>query len=166
MTAHDAAHTPFPATGHDHDRCVADALARAETLCAARGARLTRTRRAVLEIVWEGHGPVGAYAILDRLREQKVAAAAPPTVYRALDFLIAHGLVHRIESVNGFVGCPHPDEPHGGQFLLCTRCGRAAELDDASIRDAIDRHASALGFRIDRRTVEASGLCAACAAHC
>lgn len=152
---------PFPAPGHDHGRCVASAIARAETLCAARGARLTGLRRQVLELVWESHGPIGAYDLLDRLRGLR-GGAAPPTVYRALDFLMEQGLVHRIARLNAFVGCDHPDAPHQGQFLICTDCGTAAELNEPDIATAIDRRAASLGFRVDQRTVEVTGLCPRC----
>ncbi|MGE0723277.1 MAG: Fur family transcriptional regulator [Alphaproteobacteria bacterium] len=154
-------HDAFPAPTHDHGRCIADALDRAEALCAGRGARLTGLRRQVLELVWESHGPIGAYDLLDRLRKIR-SGAAPPTVYRALDFLIDQGLVHRIARLNAFIGCAQPDAPHQGQFLICTRCGSAAELDEPEIARAIERRASGLGFRVEHQTVEVVGLCPRC----
>ncbi len=161
MTKANAELGGFAAEGHDHDRCVADALAAAESVCHARGARLTPLRRAVLEVVWESHEPIGAYDIL-RTLQARGRRAAPPTVYRALDFLGAHGLVHRIESLNAFVGCPAPDRPHAGQFLICRLCGAAAELADPSVRAAIDAGAARAGFAVEDRTVEVTGLCPAC----
>jgi Fur family zinc uptake transcriptional regulator len=152
----------FPRTGHDHAGCIASALDAAETRCAERGARLTPLRRRVLEIVWRGHAPVGAYDVLDRLRESGAGSATPPTVYRALDFLMEHGLVHRIESLNAFIGCNHPDEAHSGQFLICRDCGLVAELDDAEIADVLTSKARALGFAEERATVELRGLCPDC----
>jgi len=152
---------PFPPTDHDHRRCVADAVAAAERLCAQEGLSFTALRRRVLELVWSSHGPVGAYELLDALRGEG-RRAAPPTVYRALEFLRAHGLVHRIESLNGFIGCARPDRRHGGQFLICRDCGAAAELDDAAIADAVRRRASELGFAVDRQTIEISGQCPRC----
>src|SRR5919198_1183629 len=117
----------FRSEPHDHGACIETALDRAAALCERRGAQLTPLRREVLRLVWRGHAPVGAYDLLEALRTRK-RGAAPPTVYRALDFLIAHGLVHRIETRNAFVGCEHPGEAHAGQFLLCDACGKAAEL--------------------------------------
>src|SRR5919204_1424092 len=99
--------SPFQAASHDHDSCIDRALDRAAQLCEERGARLTALRREVLALVWRGHEPVGAYAILEALRRSH-PGAAPPTVYRALDFLIEHGLIHRIESLNAYVGCSRP----------------------------------------------------------
>ncbi|MDX1710009.1 MAG: transcriptional repressor, partial [Rhodovibrionaceae bacterium] len=125
---HDGGKSAFPAPEHDHRHCVEQALGEAADLCRQRGARLTPIRRRVLELVWASHKAVGAYEILDALRSEH-AGAAPPTVYRALDFLIAQGFVHRIESLNAFVGCPHPADRHAGQFLICLDCGAAAELD-------------------------------------
>src|SRR5690606_28474545 len=122
---------------HDHARCVAAALAAAETLCQRRGARLTVLRRRVLELIWSSHEPVGAYDILQRLTEDG-RRAAPTTVYRALDFLAAHRLIHRLASRNAYIGCRHPDESdHEGQFLICTGCGTVAELHDRRIGEAI-----------------------------
>lgn len=151
----------FPVPDHDHGRCVAHALEAAEAECRRRGARLTDVRRRVLELVWHSHAPVGAYALLETLGREGFCAA-PPTVYRALDFLLAHGLIHRIERLNAFAGCTRPGTPHAGQFLLCERCGAAAELDDPAIDAAISAAAGRLGFTVARQTVEVDGLCPAC----
>lgn len=152
----------FPGPGHDHERCIAEAIAAAAELCTARRVRLTDTRRRVLELVWRSHAPIGAYELLDILRSQG-RRAAPPTVYRALDFLLAQGLVHRIESRNAFIGCINPRQPHDGQYLICRECGTLAELADAAISRNIARHAKNLGFRVDHQTVEVAGLCGCCA---
>jgi Fur family zinc uptake transcriptional regulator len=148
---------------HDHRRCVADALEAAEGVCKARGVRLTPIRRRVLELVWESHRPAGAYAILDAFKPDH-PAAAPATVYRALDFLLDQGLVHRIQSLNAFVGCDDPAHPHRGFFLICTECGDAAEVEDAGIERAMERSVGRLGFAINSRTLEARGVCRRCRA--
>jgi Fur family zinc uptake transcriptional regulator len=153
-----------PAADHDHGRCIDQALAQAATLCARRGARLTELRRRVLELVWQDHGAVKAYDILERLGADH-GPAKPPTVYRALDYLIAHGLVHRLESLNAFVGCPAPERAHDGQFLICAGCGQVTELDAPPVRATITRAATAEGFAVERRTVEVHGLCRACQAQ-
>jgi Fur family transcriptional regulator, zinc uptake regulator len=151
----------FPKTGHDHEHCVATALTAAESVCAGAGERLTPIRKRVLELVWGSHRPIGAYAILDQLKDGN-RNAAPPTVYRALEFLLERGLIHRIESLNAFVGCSHPGESHLVQFLICRSCGMTAELDDRRLAEAIGRSASEQGFNIQSRVVELSGTCAAC----
>ena len=155
--------TLFPAQSHDHGRCIADALDGAEALCTRRGARLTTLRRRVLELVWERHEPVRAYDILDSLRAGR-PGAAPPTVYRALDFLLGHGLIHRIESLNAYVGCGEPRASHTGQFLICDDCGAVGEIDDAEISGLIAEKADAMGFAVLRQTVEVMGRCPGCAA--
>lgn len=138
-----------------------DALARAESLCADAKARLTPLRRRVLELVWSSHEPVGAYEILSRLSEEQ-GRTAPPTVYRALDFLLELGLVHRIESLNAFVGCPDPTRVHNSQFLICEGCRTAVELESGALDRAITGSAADLGFAVSGRVVEVRGLCRTC----
>ena len=147
---------------HDHAHCVTGAMASAETICRVRGARLTGHRRRVLEIIWKSHVPIGAYDILAALSPDD-RAIAPPTVYRALEFLQAHGLVHKIESLKAYVGCQHPGHDHVGQFLICQDCGNAAEIDDPKIDQAIQGRAAAAGFRVTETTLEVRGICPSCA---
>ncbi len=154
---------PFAGGGHDHRHCVVAALDAAAGLCERQGVRLTTLRRRVLELVWRGHQPRGAYDILEDLHREG-RRAAPPTVYRALEFLRLHGLIHRIESLNAFIGCVAPDEPHSGHFMICNGCGGAAEVNDQSIGDALRRSASRSGFVIERQIIELRGLCPACQA--
>jgi Fur family zinc uptake transcriptional regulator len=137
-------------------------LERADALCRQRGARLTAQRRQVLGIVWAAQRPVGAYEILDALRAA-VPGAAPPTVYRALEFLVEQGLVHRLETLHAFVGCAHPDVPHAGQFLICRSCGAVRELEDPLVSRSVLAAADATGFRPEHPVVEISGRCARCA---
>lgn len=150
-----------PSPGHDHRRCVDGAMTAAELHCRRAGARFTTLRRRVLELIWDSHEPVGAYALLDSLRKEGLAAA-PPTVYRALDFLLGLGLIHRLQSLNAFVGCPRPDGRHFGQFLLCTHCGMVVELEDAAIAQAVVGGATRMGFVVGRQTVEIEGVCRDC----
>ena len=153
----------FAPKTHDHAACVAEAMVRAEGLCKARGLRLTELRRAVLELVWGSHKPVGAYDLLEELSKRR-GRVAPPTVYRALDFLLANGLVHRIESMNAFVGCAAgPGQPHQSSFVICTDCGRAAELDDPRIAAALEMTLQDSGFHVARHTIEVAGRCRDCA---
>jgi Fur family transcriptional regulator, zinc uptake regulator len=154
-TAKAASHT------HDHDHCVEDALAAAEKVCAAKHLRFTPLRRRVLELVWSSHKPVGAYALLDSLRNEDLGSA-PPTVYRALDFLIENGLIHRIERMNAFVGCSHPGESHRGFFLICSECGNAEELDGESLSESISTSAARRGFAARDMTLEVTGVCGDC----
>lgn len=154
--------TPLANRPHDHSHCVHSALAEADALCVRQGLRLTALRRRVLELVWQSHKPLGAYDILAVLSEQDGRRAAPPTVYRALDFLLENGLVHRIASLNAFMGCSHPGHVHQGQFLICRECHVALELEQSSISDAIVASAKNVGFTVETQTVEVVGLCASC----
>ena len=152
---------PFPAAEHDHNHCLEQALEAAETICRERGLRLTAIRRRVLELIWNSHRPVGAYDILDALSKDG-KRAAPPTVYRALGFLIEAGLVHRLDSLNAFVGCADPHQEHTGQFLICRDCRLVAELDDDDIVNAVHEKAAAMGFTAVRQILEIEGLCPDC----
>jgi len=155
---------PLAAKPHDHNRCIEDAIASAEQICVKNGVRLTDLRRRVLELIWQSHKPVTAYDLLDRLKEEK-RNAAPPTVYRALDFLRENGLVHRLHSLNAFLGCDHPEGVHRGGFLICTKCHAVTEIcDSAPLRDAITAEADARDFQITGSMVEILGLCSLCRA--
>lgn len=151
---------------HDHSACAATALDRAERVCAERSARLTPIRRRVLELLWETHQPIGAYDILDRLKEAGFSAQ-PPAVYRALDFLIAHGLAHRIASASAYIGCSVADGEAtrcAAHFVLCRSCGQAAELTDPELDAAIAAAVKRIGFSAEDVTLEIAGLCRACSA--
>jgi Fur family zinc uptake transcriptional regulator len=162
MSGFTTAATSFATASHDHRKCIDGALRRAQSLCARQGARLTAQRRRVLELVWGSHKPVGAYELLARFAEAEGRSTAPATVYRALEFLQSHGLVHRIESLNAYVGCAHPERRHAGQFLICSDCGSAAELHDPNVVSAIAKGAAKAGFEIHRQTVEVEGRCPQC----
>ncbi|MBV9783985.1 MAG: transcriptional repressor [Acidisphaera sp.] len=144
-------------------------LDRAEGLCRRRGAQLTELRRYVLGLILDSPKPVGAYDLLDRLRARR-KGAAPPTIYRALEFLLEQELIHKLERLSAFVGCVHAtEEAHGHrpedavQFLICNRCGQAAELTDKQIGRALVGAARRLGFTLSGSTVEVNGVCAVCA---
>ena len=146
---------------HKHSSCVTAALNAAATNCRVDGQRLTPLRRRVLELVWSSHEPVKAYDILDAMRDEK-RGAAPPTVYRALDFLQEQGLVHKIESLNSYIGCGAPGHEGTGQLLICRECGEVAEIDDPEIIELIAAKSRNLGFEISSPTIEIAGLCGRC----
>lgn len=148
---------------HDHAACVADAVAAAEALAVKSAVRLTPLRRRVLELICASHAPVGAYDLLERLGNEREGKAAPPTVYRALEFLLGHGLIHRINSLNAYVACFGPHRPHDACLFICERCRTVDESEAQGLRRAIDREATAAGFSVRHQTIEVSGLCRACA---
>ncbi|MWJ28189.1 transcriptional repressor [Halomonas sediminis] len=136
-------------------------LKQAEHQCQERGVRFTPMRRRVLELIAENGGGLKAYDLLDQLTTEH-AAARPPTVYRALEFLIGQGLVHRIESQNAYVACACPEHAHGFQFLICRFCGHVEELHLDDVTRKLSKHATSQGFRVERQTIELLGLCEAC----
>ncbi|CAN5244960.1 transcriptional repressor [soil metagenome] len=152
----------FPAAQHDHDHCTSDLVTRAERICARRGSRLTAQRRDVLACVAQSHAAAGAYEIIERMAVQG-PRPAPITVYRALDFLLAHGLVHKIESRNAYVACSHAHDGEPAALLVCEACGNVSELDVPEAFDALAHKATAQGFRSARAIVELTGRCGACA---
>ena len=151
----------FPAPHHNHAKCTAELLSRAERTCERRGSRLTGQRRDVLNCVAQSHSAVGAYDIIERMAGHG-PRPAPITVYRALDFLEAHGLVHKIESRNAFVACTHPHDGQPAAMLVCERCGLVAELDAPEMFGALQSVAKAQGFDVRRSVVELTGLCSTC----
>ena len=156
--------TVFPEPDHDHGRCSADAMAHAESLCLARGQRLTPIRRQVLETLAASHKALGAYEIMDRMAAQG-PRPAPITVYRALDFLLENSLVHRIESRNAFLACIGDHHPGGSGttvFLICERCRAVGEASSAAVAETLQAAARAAGFTPKTRVIEVTGICGHC----
>lgn len=155
---------PLPAfDSHDHAACSGGVLAEADRIVAAAGLKMTPVRRRTLEILLEAHRAMGAYEVLERLGAEGFGKQ-PPVVYRALDFLVENGLAHRIRRLNAFAACLHPGEAHQPVFLICRACDAVAEAPGARVRAAIDAAGAATGFVVERASLEAVGLCPACAA--
>lgn len=153
-----------PHLDHDHTACVADVLARARSCCEASGARLTPLRRRVLETLAQSHIPLGAYELVERLGESG-ERPPPMSVYRALDFLVAEGLAHRIESRNAFLACGRAHEADDViVFLICEQCGLTDEVASHAIGRDIAWATRAAGFTPRTRVLEIAGLCARCRA--
>lgn len=145
---------------HHHDDAMGFVRA-VEHTSLERGLRLTPLRREVLQLVAKAGKPVKAYDLLDSLRDLH-GNAAPPTVYRALDFLLENGFIHKLESINAFVACHHPAEQHQVPFLICDTCHGAQELCDPRVADLIEAQAQAMGFTPQGQTVEVHGICRNC----
>jgi Fur family zinc uptake transcriptional regulator len=148
--------------GHDHLGCVAKAIRSAEQICDRRGVRLTPIRRKVLELVWESHRAVKAYDLLARIKPLE-QAAKPATVYRALDFLIEQGLIHRVESLNAFIGCNCSERQHELLLLICNRCEEVDERPAFEVMAAVAQEIQQAGFVVHRKAIEVHGLCKQCA---
>lgn len=146
---------------HDHSHCQTNALATAKAECAKQGLRLTKIRIEVLEIIWASHNPIGAYDVLQKLQERG-HKPAPPTAYRALEFLVSAHLIHRIESLNAYIGCPSPDANHQCQFYICKDCGHIAEVNNVEVAQALSNGAAQLGFSSQQPIIEVHGVCKDC----
>jgi Fur family transcriptional regulator, zinc uptake regulator len=148
------------ARGQEEHR--ADWTAQVEQSCAARGLHLTPLRRQILAIVAQAPAPLGAYAIIEELSREQHKAVAPPTVYRTLDFFLANGFLHKIESRNAYAPCAHLGHDHHGILLICGRCGRTDEIENAGFDALLQATAAKAGFVTQRQVVEIEGLCERC----
>lgn len=152
---------PIPKQEHDHNLCIRNAISVAEQLCLSRGVQLTPIRHKVLELIWNSHKAVKAYDLLDQIRPIN-DAAKPSTVYRALDFLLEQGLIHRVESLNAFVGCHCSGVQHDQLLLICTACHMVEERPAPLVLSALAQELGEAGFIPQRKTIEIHGLCEAC----
>ena len=138
-------------------------VALAVSICEGRGVQMTALRRRVLELLWAKGRPTGAYELIEAVKLKDARPVGPPTVYRALEFLMVQGLVSRIESLNAYVPCAHPERDHDCLFFICSGCRSSVELEDSRIGGLLAEDAAALGFVSTRRMVEVQGTCARCA---
>ena len=145
----------------DHEFCIESAMREAESICQEKGLRFTDLRREVLRLIWLSHVPAKAYDILENLKG-KEWSAKPPTVYRALDFLLETGLVHKLDSINAYIGRSHPRDHNGCYFLICTDCNEAKECCSSELSDAIELAWNKNSFRAKKITLEVFGQCSAC----
>lgn len=134
-------------------------VAAAADSCRHRGLNMTPIRRRVLEVVAASPVPLAAYAIIHRLSGTKLLG--PPTVYRALEFLVEAGFVRYLALRKAFVRCSMPDEPFVA-VLTCTACGDTSEVTSEEVRVAMARFASSTGFAPHPRAIEIEGRCATC----
>lgn len=140
----------------------AERLAEADALVRERGARFTTMRRATYDFLLGEKAPLSAYDILARMETRLHKKLAPPTVYRALDFLLEQGLIHRLETGNAYLVCDHPGAAHDSVYLVCTVCGTTQEIDDHAVGDLLEAKARAYGFRPDKQVIEVQGHCRRC----
>ncbi|WP_298260996.1 transcriptional repressor [uncultured Litoreibacter sp.] len=146
---------------HDHSSCIAEGVAAVAKTCEESGLQLTPVRKRVLEILLERHRAIGAYEILESLREEGLGSQ-PPVAYRALDFLVKNGFAHKIERLNAFLACAHPGDSHVPAFLICRSCDAVAEEKTATSGGRLGKAAQATGFTIERTVLEAEGICPNC----
>lgn len=156
--------------GHNHQMCIDDALSNAKTICESKGAKLTQLREQVLILIWQSHKAMGAYTLIDMLAESQERRIAPPTVYRALDFLLELRLIHRINSINAYIGCVNPashqDSKTGSNyFLICNQCHDTQEIISPKIKGIIDKTSQDSHFLSNQQWLEVTGLCNECQIH-
>ncbi|HQT64401.1 MAG: transcriptional repressor [Acidocella sp. 20-57-95] len=148
--------------GKRQPRSIDEQIQDAAKICVVNGTQLTELRRIVLKLVLESQAPLTAYQLLDQLKVLR-RNATPPTIYRALDFLLENRLIHKVERINAFIPCSDSDhEHHSVQFLICQTCKTVVEIEDHHIIDALTRAAEKQGFRPRHAVVEIDGICAAC----
>lgn len=147
---------------HHHVRDPQAFVRAVETACDARGLRLTAPRRMVLQLIAESDKPIKAYDLLEQIKTSQ-ASAAPPTVYRALEFLTEHAFVHRLESINAYLACHHPGgEAHATPFLICDICHSAQELEQPAWIGDLEQDAVRAGFKVRDQILELHGICKDC----
>lgn len=141
-----------------------DRLLHAEQLCLQEGGRLTPLRKEVLTLILSANAPIGAYDLLAQIKGKNGRPAAPPTVYRTLDFLQAQGLVHRLTSINAFIPCCHPREKHQSAFLICQNCQLVQETSADDLFGELSNIAAKGNFTAQHSMIEIAGLCQNCQA--
>jgi len=147
---------------HDHVRSMNAAVSRAHEICAKSNVRLTATREAILKLLWQSHQPLGAYQLQQQLSKVTDKPVAPPTIYRATEFLIDLGLVHRIPSLNAYIGCPFPNSEHSNIFLICQECKTVAEMADNRVNSLLENLCDMVNFKHKSQIIEIAGYCPNC----
>jgi Fur family zinc uptake transcriptional regulator len=147
---------------HDQVRILNAAINRAHEICDKSNVRLTPAREAILRLLWQSHQPLGAYQLQQQLTKVTDKPVAPPTIYRAIEFLIDLGLVHRIPSLNAFIGCPFPSSEHSNIFLICKSCKTVAEVADNRVNSLLENLSDKANFTLSTQTIELFGLCPNC----
>lgn len=142
---------------------VARAITRANEICDRQGVRLTQLREQVLTLILQHGKPLGAYMLMDMLEAHSDRErVAPPTVYRTLDFLLAHRLIHKIHSLNAFVANANPKREDSSVMLICEQCGKAQEVPNNTVQQAINLSASQHRFLVEKQVIEITGRCSPC----
>jgi Fur family transcriptional regulator, zinc uptake regulator len=167
---HDHSHGPADAALADHEQGppspedIERSLEVADEYCQARGERLTPIRRKVLGLLLATGRATKAYALLDQMRDMH-PGSAPPTVYRALDFLLSANLIHRIETINAFAVCHDLTHCQHGILIVCQECGKVEELHEPRLRKTLMAQVKQSGYRLSGEEIELKGLCPECQAR-
>ncbi|ODN43364.1 transcriptional repressor [Piscirickettsia litoralis] len=152
-------HYACPEEHHQHS--LDELLKNVSQICAQKGLRLTDVRKRVLTLIWQAQSPIGAYALLEILQQHQTNAK-PPTIYRALDFLLEHRFIHRISSLNAYIACAHPEYHHSAYFFICKSCNASFEISHPALDQTIEQAVQPFGCRIENKIIEVTGLCKTC----
>lgn len=144
-----------------HQECIDNALSKAERICQEKSVQFTKIRRRVLELIWQGHKPCKAYDLLKELQKED-SSAKPPTVYRALDFLLEHGLIHRVNRLNAYIGCTNPEQTDPYFLLVCLSCDNVKETSHQDYQKFSDAMMANNQFQCESKTFEIEGICQNC----
>lgn len=145
----------------NHQECIDHAVQKAQAICKQQGTRFTASRQRVLKLVWAEHKPMKAYDLLNQLKKEDISAK-PPTVYRALDFLLDQGLIHKIHRLNAYIGCNNPSQNHPCCFLICIQCNAVIENYDVKYHELLNSISITQEFQPDLSSLEIEGLCSQC----
>lgn len=145
----------------DHKNCLKDLEKKIEITCQEQNLKFTDLRREVFLIISKNHGMIKAYDILAQMRK-KNPSTEPPTVYRALDFLMENNFVHKINSLNSYVTCYHLVDEGFCFFLICSKCGSVEESLDSRFSDLIFSSAKKHKFLFQKSSLEIEGVCNKC----
>lgn len=159
-----ASHNPYKP--HNHNRCVQNALSETRALLQKQGVNFTPLREKILGIIWQNQHPIGAYDILAKLANQEERHTQPPTIYRILVFLQKYGLVHKLPSINSYIGCSNPsvnpESAHWGCFFICNNCRATIEVESSHVTSATQSCAAHHDFSLSNSPIELTGLCHNC----
>lgn len=156
---------------HNHQHCIDAALKDAQLICEQKSVKLTKLRQQIFLLIWENHKPLGAYTLIEQLADKTQRRIAPPTVYRTLEFLLDLGLIHRINSLNAYIGCSEPqshqtpsneDVDKHNYFLICKKCHHTQEVIETSLSDKIKAVSQSFDFLPQEQWLEITGLCEEC----
>jgi len=143
----------------NHQKCFKEAVKAAELICKKKHLKFTKDRKAIFELIWGSHEPVKAYDLLKSLDKNSLH---PPLVYRALNFLLENKFIHKIDSINSYFGCSHPDSNHDCYFLICSKCYNVAEACEDNLEKEVMLVAKKKGFFVENISLEITGVCKSC----
>lgn len=147
---------------HDHNNCINKAIKNANDVCKKNFNNLTDLRKRVLEIILSSkHKAIKAYDILEKLKNDDFSNA-PPTVYRALDFLIENKIIHKINSINAYFACYEKNKTNQCYFIICKKCSAINEYKSDVINLDIEKIAKKSKAKINSVNLEIEVECSDC----